>query len=203
MSECKTAATPMGLGARFSSSSSEGSPPQKANRNIPYQSAIGSLMYIYQATRSDLAYSISTLSKFNTSYEEHHWTAVKRVMKYLKGTMNFALTFSKSSNENVIGYCDESWQPDPHDSRSVSGFIFQLQGGAISLNCKRQSTTALSSTEAEYISLTSATQEAIWLRNFCVELEIMKKIPTIIYCDNMGALELAKNAHFTKRTRHI
>ena len=103
----------------------------------------------------------------------------------------------------MVGYCDASWAPDPNDPRSVTGNIFTLHGLAISWNSKRQRTTAISSTEAEYMALSTATQEAVWLRRFCIELGIIQEKPLTIYCDNKGAIDLAKNKHYSPRTRHI
>ena len=199
MQDCHPKDTPMQVGSKLSSERS----PDAPEKDVPYQSAIGSLMYVYQATRPDLGYSISTLSRYNNCYTQVHWTAVKRVLKYLQGTANICLTFSKHTDPSLVGYCDASWAPNPDDPRSVTGYIFTFMGGAVSWNSKRQSTVALSSTQAEYLSLGSASQEALWLRHFALELGLLEKGPIDIYCDNKGAIDLAKNAQFSSRTRHI
>ena len=202
MDECNPVSTPMEPGNIFSNPVND-SQQDIQNKNIPYQKAIGSLMYLCQATRPDLAYCISTLSKYKNCYQSKHWTAVKRIMHYLQRTKDLCLTFSRIGSSDLVGYCDASWAPGPADPRSVTGYLFTLQGAAVSWNSKRQSTTALSSTEAEYMSLASGTQEAVWIRGFAIELGIIQDTATKLYCDNKGALELAKNAHFISRTRHI
>ncbi|XP_031776864.1 secreted RxLR effector protein 161-like [Nasonia vitripennis] len=155
----------------FSSESKKGT----ANPNIPYKSAVGALIYLTQATRPDLAYAVSSVSRFNSNYDTSHWEAVKRILRYLQKTKDLCLQYSQDKNSNLIGYCDASHGCDGHDARSVSGYIFIMQGGAVSWNSRRQQTVALSSTEAEYLSLTAAAQEAIWLKNITVELEIQPR----------------------------
>ena len=141
--------------------------------------------------------------RFNQSFNESHWGAVKRVFRYLQGK-HLCLRYSKDADCNLNGYCDASWVSDPVDSRSTTGYIFGLQGGAICWNSRRQSTVALSSTEAEYLSLSAATQEALWLNRLAQELLIVEKgKPLLIYCDNKGAIDLSKNSKFRARTKHI
>ena len=156
-----------------------------------------------QATRPDLAHAVSTISKFNNNYDERHWTVVKRIFRYLQKTKDLRLRYSKDGNRNITGYCDASWASDPEDSRSITGFIFTLQGGAICWNSRRQSTTALSSIEAEYLSLTEVAKEALWLNRFAQELLIVQKQkPLTIFCDK-GAIDLTKNSRYSHLTRHI
>ncbi|XP_046602605.1 secreted RxLR effector protein 161-like [Neodiprion lecontei] len=104
------------------------------------------------------------VSKFNDNPGKTHWSTVKRTFRYLKGTSKMRLEFSAEEIGEVIGYCDADWASDIDERRSCIGYVFILQGGAISWNCKRQATVALSTTEAEYMALSSATQEAIWLK---------------------------------------
>ena len=170
---------------------------------IPYQNAVGALIYLTQATRPDLAYAVSNDSRFNNCYDTHHWDAVKRIIRYLKKTKDICLQYSRDADQRLTGYSDTSWAADPNDPRSVSGYIFLLQGGAVSWNSKRQKTTALSSTKAEYLALTTASQEAIWLKNFTTELEMQPQRPCLIYTDNKGSIDLCKNARFSHRTKHI
>ena len=125
-------------------------------------------------------------------------------MRYLQGTKHLKLTYTKKSDGNLTGYCDASWATNTEDPRSTSGFVFILQGAAISWNSRKQPTVALSSTEAEYLSLSAATQEALWLNRLSQELVIVpKETPLMIYCDNKGAIDLGKNSKFSSRTKHI
>lgn len=169
-----------------------------------YQSLIGSLMYAAVGTRPDIMYAVSALSSFCQNPKINHWNSAKRVLRYLKGTADFGLTF-ESTNEPLYGFTDADWGGDKDTGKSRTGYVFQLAGGAVSWASKRQQTTALSSTEAEYMSLTEAAKEAIYLRRFLHESPIIcREIkPTTIYCDNQSAGKLVKNPIYHARTKHI
>ncbi|XP_055910669.1 uncharacterized protein LOC129945033 [Eupeodes corollae] len=172
--------------------------------DVPYQEAIGSLLYISQGTRPGISYSVNMLSRFNSRPGSQHWAAVKRVMRYLKGTQNFKLVFAKHQNENVIGFCDADWASNTEDRRSCTGYVFMFQGAAISWSSRRQQTVALSTMEAEYMSLGSATQEAVWLKQLEDELwPHLRKVPITLYCDNQNAIKLASTDAFHARSKHI
>ncbi|XP_037809047.1 secreted RxLR effector protein 161-like [Lucilia sericata] len=143
--------------------------------NIPYQEAIGSLLYLVQGTRPDIAFAVNHLSKFNNNFDNSHWTAVKRIFRYIKGTMNVKLCFSKIENPNIFGFCDADYAGDVTDRRSCTGYVF-MQQGAISWCSKRQATIALSTTEAEYMAMSAAVQEAEWLRQLQNDLWNSEKI---------------------------
>ena len=202
MAGCRSCNTPMDPNSDPSSTLS----PQTAFNpaNIPYQNAVGSLLYLVQATRPDLAFAVSTISRFNQCFNESHWNMIKRIFRYVQGTKNLALTYTKNADTNITGYCDASWATDPADPRSTTGYVFSVQGGAICWNSRKQSTVALSSTEAEYLSLSSATQEALWLNRLAQELLIVpSNTPLLIHSDNKGAIDLSKNSRFSGRTKHI
>lgn len=199
MDECRKTSAPMEISGRSSNSPEQ----QIKTSDIPYQSAVGALLFLVQATRPDLAFAVSTISKYNNSYDHTHWSMIKRILRYLQGTKHYRLQYRKDSISNPIGYCDASYATDIDDPWSVTGYTFILAGCAISWNSKRQSTYAQSSTEAEYLSLLSTTQEAMWVRNICLELSIIDSRPITLYCDNEGAIGLGKNAQFSSRTKHI
>jgi hypothetical protein len=172
-----------------------------------YAKAIGSLMYAMLGTRPDIAYAVSYCSRFLAKPTEAHRGAVKRIMRYLKATIDLCLVY-EGEIEPLIGFTDSDWAGDRETRRSTSGYVFNLGSGAISWSSKRQSSTALSSCEAEYIGQTQATKEAIWLRRLLKELQIAEEegqapAATIIYGDNQGAIALAKNPQFHARTKHI
>ena len=132
------------------------------------------------------------------------WIGVKRVLKYLKGTLMYGLKFYAHEEEpELFGYSDADWAGDVDTRRSTSGYVFQIGSSTISWSSKKQATVAKSSTEAEYVALSSATQEAVWLRSLMGDLGRQLDAPTIIYEDNQGAVELAKNAKYHNRTKHI
>lgn len=129
--------------------------------------------------------------------------AVKRILRYLKGTKNLGLLYVKQESTELTGYSDADWGGDNDDHRSTSGFLFQIGCAAITWRSKKQTCVALSTSEAEYMALSSAAQEAVWLRELMTEL-IRKPIKsTVIYEDNQSAICVAKNPQFHGRTKHI
>ena len=120
-----------------------------------YQSAIGSLLYLSGGTRPDITFSVSNLAKFSAKPSKHHWIAIKRVMRYLKGTINFGILYTKQKSQNFVAYSDADWAGDLDDRKSTSGYLFQICGGAVSWRSKKQSSVVLSTAEAEYIALAS------------------------------------------------
>lgn len=202
MEDCKPVKTPMDPNSKLSMAMSPQNPEElKEMENCPYQNLIGSLMYLAVSTRPDIAYAVSALSQYNTSPGKEHWIAAKRVLRYLKGTMDFELIF-KQSDEGLIGYADADWGANIDDRKSYTGYTFLYAGGPITWEARKQRTVALSTTEAEYMALSDATKEAIHLRRFLRETtgtdETVK-----IHCDNQGAQRLARNPVFHNRTKHI
>lgn len=132
---------------------------------VPYREAVGSLMFLALVSRPDIAYAVNVVSRFMNNYNQVHWNAVKRIIRYLKGTINFAIEFKASANRNkLFGYSDADFAMDVCTRRSTSGYIFILAGGPISWLSQRQRAVALSTTKAEYVAASLATREAIWLR---------------------------------------
>lgn len=170
-------------------------------QNPLYQKLIGSLMFLAVMTRPDIAYSVSFLSQFNNCHTEYHWKCAKRVLRYLKGTKNYCLVFKKT-NEDLQGHVDADWGSDKTDRKSYTGFVFKLSGGAVSWKSCKQKTVALSSTEAEYMALSEATKEAIYLRNLLCEISGSLDCITI-FNDNQGAQKLCSNPVFHDRSKHI
>ena len=168
-----------------------------------FQQIVGSLQYAAGGTRPDIAYAVSSVAKFCNQPTELHLTAAKSVLRYLKQTRDLSLTYVKNTPEAIIGYSDADWAGDVKDRRSTSGNVFLLGGAAITWASKKQSSVALSTVEAEYMSLSVATHEAIWLRQLQEELGMKDAGPTLIYEDNQGAISMAKNPVFHKRTKHI
>lgn len=204
MTECNPASTPMDSNQKLTKLMCPQTEEEKNEMmQIPYQEAVGSIMFAAQVSRPDVSFAVSNVSRFNNCYGKPHWTAVKRILRYLKGTSDTKLEFSKTKNNTVVGYCDADWANDGDDRRSVTGYIFKSGGGAISWNTKRQPTVALSSTEAEYMAVSSATQEALWLKGLEAELIPSSPKSTIIHCDNKGAISLALTNAYHPRTKHI
>lgn len=170
--------------------------------NVPYQEAVGSLLFAAQVSRPDISYAVSCVSRFNQNPGTAHWAAVKRIFRYLKGTLDKVLTFDGKKSPDIVGYSDSDWASDVDDRRSTTGYIFVKCNGAISWCTKKQPTVALSTTEAEYMAMSAATQEALWLRGLVSEITSVMD-PIVIFVDNQGALNLALNGSYQPRTKHI
>ena len=133
-----------------------------------------------------------------------HWCGVKRILRYVKGTPNHGLKFTGSNDDfDLVGYSDADWGGDLLTRKSTSGYLFQLGGSTVSWRSTRQSVVALSTTEAEYIALCGATQEAVWLRNLLASIDLKPSSPTLLYEDNQGAISLSKHPKDHGRTKHV
>ncbi|KAK8957861.1 hypothetical protein KSP39_PZI000571 [Platanthera zijinensis] len=174
-------------------------------KKFRYPSAIGSIMYAMLCTRPDVAYPISTTSRFQANPGLAHWTAVKNILKYLKRTKDSFLIYGGDQELVVSGYTDASFQTDRDDSKSQTGFVYLLNGGAVSWKSSKQDTTADSVTEAEYLAAGEAAKEGVWMKEFLTELEVVPSIsgPVDLYCDNTGAIAQSKEPRSHQRTKHI
>lgn len=150
MSDCNSLSTPMDANQKLTS---DMCPKTIAEReemaNVPYQEAMGSILFAAQVSRPDIQFAVSCVSRFNNNPGKAQWLAVKRMLRYLKGTVEKRLTYHRDGNSEQLGYCDADFAGDSVDRRSTTGHIFILQNGAISWNSKKQHTVALSTTEAE------------------------------------------------------
>ena len=170
-----------------------------------YRSVVGSLMYLAVATRLDIAFSVNQLARVMSAPDEFHWESAKKVMRYLKGTMNLGITFSGGvNNDNVlVGYSDSDWGSCPVTRKSTTGYVFMLNNGAISWNSKLQTTVAISTMEAEYMAMCATMQEGVFLRQLLKDMNFEQKDSTDINEDNIGAISLAKKPVITNRSKHI
>jgi hypothetical protein len=135
---------------------------------------------------------------------KEHWQGVKRILRYIKGTINYGLIFKAEDNKGILaGYSDADWAGDIDTRRSTSWYVFQICGSTVSWCSKRQSSVSRSSTEAEYIALSMASQEAVWLSRLLKNVGVKQEEPILIYEDNQGAIELSRKPKFHNRTKHI
>ena len=177
------------------------------NRSNAYASLIGSLQFLATATRPDISYAVNKLASYTANPSLAHYSAAKRLLRYLKGTKNYGIIYK--ANNNVLetsnlfsGYADAAYA-NADDYKSTSGYVFLSNGGAITWGSRKQTTIALSSTEAEYVALSEASREAVWLRHLYGELGYIQKEPITILGDNDGSISMAKNPQFHKRTKHV
>lgn len=151
----------------------------------------------------DIAFAVFTVSQFANNPAQEHVAAVKRIFRYLRKYPSLGITYKKSDSFSLHGYIDSDWAMDPITRRSTTGYLFTIAGGVISASSKRQHSVTLSSTEAEYIAYCQATKEAVWLRLLLKELGYSQPGPTILSCDDNGAILLANNPEFHARTKYI
>jgi hypothetical protein len=170
-------------------------------KDVPYQRAIGSLMYAAVSTRPDIAFSVAILSQFMRNPGRAHWEAVKQILRNLQATKDMRLTLG-SKNTGIEAYVDADWASQPH-RHLMSGYVVLLNGGPVAWSARKQSLIALSMAEAEYIALTSVAREVLFLQALVDELYGTTQDSIPIYCDNQGAISLASNNKFHGRTKHI
>jgi hypothetical protein len=206
---CKTSFTPMEHGLQLTKADCPIPTPshQMTLNGHAYSSVVGALMYAMLGTRPDLAYAMGMLSRFNNNPGQSHWVALKRVLRYLRTTIDRKLTYgtvgASGSKLSVKGYCDADWGGSIDDRRSITGWVFLVAGGAISWKAQKQHTVALSSVEAEYMAASLATREAMWIRSMLQELGLTSTNPLSILTDSQGSMALAKNPEHHQRSKHI
>lgn len=163
--------------------------------NKNFRSLIGSLLYIATSTRPDIKARVAILSKKLNNPTETDWIEAKRIARYLKYTENYKLKLGNNSQKNkgLIGYADANWTESKADRKSNSGYLFKYYGSTISWACRKQFCVALSSAEAEYIALSDACQEMLWLTKLLQDFQENIQLPVKLYEDNQSCIKLASN----------
>ena len=186
MSTCKLLQISLDVNVKFTYYDGE-----KIEDSQLYRSIIGSLIYA-TITRSDIVHVVGVLSQFMQEPTVNHLKAARRILRYIKGTINYGLIYDNDVNLDPKGYCDAEWAVSPNDRRSISGYVFMIGTKTISWSSKKQPTVTLSSIEAEYRSLANATCEMMWLKKLLGDLQI--NYGDFILCsDSMSAIYLTKN----------
>ena len=199
LSQAKTATTPADINVKLVKNDGVSKPVNPLN----YQSMVGSLLYAAITTRPDIAQAVGAVSKFNSCPTEAHLTAVKRIFRYLKGTIDLCIKYERSADNRLVGFSDADWAGDLNDRHSTTGNLFMMSGAAIDWISKKQPVVALSTTEAEYVALSAATQEAVWLSRLLTDIKAPPKAPILIKEDNQGTIAVARNPVSHNRTKHI
>ena len=167
-----------------------------------FQQVIGSLLYIMLGTRPDIAFAVTKLSQFAANPTEDHLNRALYVCRYLLGTADYALVYDGKSNGGLVAYADSDWASDPNTRKSTTGYLVKLANGVFSWNSRAQKSIALSSTEAEYMSLSDTSRQLVWIRTLFQEIGI--SLGPIPLCgDNQGSIFLASNPVQEKRIKHI
>ena len=203
MSEAKSQASPMEPNANNTMVAAPEGFQADPEDVTAFKSGLGSLMYLMVRTRPDIAFPMGKLATYSNNPTDVHWQALKRVFRYLAGTRTRGIQYGGADNMELSGYTDADWAGDHDSAKSTSGYVFTLNGGAISWKSSKQKSIAKSTCEAEYMGQSEAAQEAIWARSLLSELGESLTGPTPLFGDNQGAIALAKNPVDHKRTRHI
>jgi hypothetical protein len=206
MKNCSASVAPIIKGDKFSNDQCpRNALEQEQMKNIPYASAIGSLLYAQVCTRPDISIAAGMLGRYQSNPGMEHWKAAKKVMRYLQGTKDYDLTFRYTNHLKVVGYSDSDFAECVDSRKSTLGYIFLLARGAISWRSNKQTIVATSTMEAEFIACYEATTQALWLRNFVGGLKIADSIARSIkiFYDNRAAIFFSKNSKSGSRSKHI
>jgi hypothetical protein len=204
LSEINSIATPLDPNIKL-----EPNPDRnEGNRSNSFARLLGELQFLANCTRPDIAFAVNRLASYTANPSLQHFAAVKHILQYLAGTKDHGITYSKSDDRDttddnsLYGFADAAFA-NHDDLKSTSGYVYLASGGAITWKSKKQTTIALSSTEAEYVALSEAAREACWLRNLYKELVYSQKFPITIRGDNDGSIAMARNQQFHSRSKHI
>ncbi|BBH05089.1 Disease resistance protein CC-NBS-LRR class family [Prunus dulcis] len=179
---------------------------------VPYLSAIGALLYLAQCTRPDISFSVNLLARYSSAPTWRHWTGIKHVLRYLRGTTDMGLFYSSESTnaQSIIGYADAGYLSDPHQGRSQTGYVFTCGGTAISWRSTKQTLVATSSNHSEILALHEASRECVWLRSVIhhirstCALPSTTDTPTILNEDNAACIAQITGGYIKgDRTKHI
>ena len=168
---------------------------------ILYRSIIGSLLYL-TARRLDIAFSVGVCARYQATLKESHLTAVKRIIRYINGTPEYGLWYSKDSNDCLVGYSDVDWARSVDDRKSNSGRCFYLGNNLVSWMSKMQNSMSLSTTETEYIVAGSCCTQLLWMKKLLCDYGIPQETMSV-FCDNTSAINLSNNPIQHSKSKHI
>ncbi|CAM9000062.1 unnamed protein product [Rhodiola kirilowii] len=162
---------------------------------------IGSLLYL-TASRPDIAYAVGVCARYQADPKESHLLQVKRIIKYVCGTVDFGIWYTKDTNPHLVGYCDADWAGNAEDRKSTYGGCFFLGNNLVSWFSKKQNSISLSTAEAEYRAAGSSCTQLLWMKQMLSEYGVKQEEMTL-YCDNMSAISISRNPVQHSRTKHI
>ena len=206
MLNCKSIGTPMAPGSTLTKDQCPKTREEEIKmHNVPYISAVGSLMYLATMTRPDIAYTVGVLARFNSNPGMAHWKAVKRLFQYLKGTLDITLTYGPDSTTPDLfhTFCDADHGGNKDNGKSTTGYMIKLGTGVVSWSSKLQPVVMLSTTEAEYVASVAAGKEIKWMNNLLKEFGITYPQPSQLWIDNQSCITVAKNPEHHGRMKHL
>ncbi|CAN6693356.1 unnamed protein product [Malus baccata var. baccata] len=150
-----------------------------------------------------IAYAVNTVCQFMNSPTEMHYGAVKRILRYLQGTLTYGILYSADTVTTLTAFSDADWAADLNTRRSITGYVVYLGNNPVSWQSKKQSSVSRSSTEAEYKALAHTAADVAWVRGILKDLEVFLPLPPTIYCDNLSTIALSANPVFHSRIKHL
>ncbi|XP_071723237.1 secreted RxLR effector protein 161-like [Rutidosis leptorrhynchoides] len=173
-------------------------------KQVPYASAIGSLMYAMMCTRPDICYAFGMVSRYQSNPGQARWKAVKRILRYLKGTADYTLSYY-GNDLQLKSYSDADWRVDLDERKSTSGFVFLPNNGTICWSNKKQKCIALSTMETKFVVLSAAIKENVWLKRLLDHLGVIGSAADLllINCDSQAAKAYTKDPKYHGKTKHI
>ena len=199
MSLCKPVDTPLSTTEKLSLTDGA---PLGPDDSVRYRSIVGALQYL-TLTRPDISFAVNKVCQFLHALTLTHWSAVKRILRYVKGMLHLGLKIRRSQSTMVSGYSDADWAGCVDDRRSTGGFAVFFGPNLVSWSARKQPTVSRSSTEAEYKALANTTAEIMWIQRLLEELGVRHSPVARLWCDNVGARYLSANHVFHARTKHI
>ena len=197
MEDCKSTTSPMNQKEKFSKDDGVDKVDEKH-----YKSLIGCLMYL-SATRPDILFAVSILSRFMHCASEVHLQAAKRVVRYIKDTLDYDVKYSHSHNFKLYGYSDSDWVGCVDDLRSTTSYCFTFGSGVFSWLSKKQEVITQSTAEAEYVAVVAAVNQALWIRKIMTDLHMEQEENTQIFVDNQAAISIANDPMFHGKIKHF
>lgn len=199
MSECKPSAVPMEPHLKLMKEKNT-----KEFTTKPYRELVGCLMYLMVTSRPDICTAVNYFAGFQCCATEQHWVHLKRVLRYLRGTIDYQLVyFRQDSLADLVVFTDADWGNDPNDRRSMSGYIIKFYGSTVAWATKKQSSVALSTTEAELMALCLATCEVMWIANLLRSIGRKVEEPITVFEDNQPCIALTAEPRKQKRLKHV
>ena len=192
----KTARTPMGVTDKLSRDEAGEDVDERT-----YRGMIGSLLYL-TTSRPDICLAVGVCARYQAKPKTSHMLAVKRIIKYMNGTVNLGLYYTKDTTRSLMGYCDADWAGSLEDRRSTSGGCFFMGNNMVSWHSKIQNSVSLSTAEAEYIALGSCCTQLMWMTQMAEDYGMISD-SLLILCDNQSAISIAKNPVQHSHTKHI
>lgn len=197
MEECKAVSTPMNQKEKLSKEDGA----DKVDEGY-YRSMIGCLMYL-TATRPDILFAVSLLSRFMHCASETHLVAARRILRYVKGTVDYGVKYESCQNFKLCGFSDSDWAGSIDDMKSTSGYCFSIGSGVFSWCTKKQETVAQSTAEAEFIAAATAVNQILWLKKILCDLHLQQNHKIEVFIDNQAAIAISKDPVCHGKTKHF